>query len=198
MKNPTRFLSLFVFLGLVGVAGCSSSDSGGAADTGPAQKTCKDLETCCTKLTEPSKSACNAAVGAKSEPACNSTYNTLCGGGTDAGGDSGGTCGISDSAKVVTVTKVGGDAACPELKAEDLNKVEDAGTDAGADSCVPKVDTKACTASIDCTTVDPDGDKNKVVGSFAKEGDALVGTITVTVTPVEGSPLTCTYKMTLK
>ncbi len=117
----------------------------------------------------------------------------------DSGSDTGGTCGISDKAKVISVTKKGGDALCPNLTPDQLNGGDDAGTsDGGSSGCQPVIDTKACTAKIDCNETDADGTKTKTTGSFTKDGTKLVGDITVVVTPSTGSAITCTYSLVLQ
>jgi len=102
--------------------------------------------------------------------------------------DTGVSCGISDKAKVTSVTKKSGGDTCPTLTPEMLNSTEDT----GPDTCVPVSDTKACTVKINCTSTEG-GNKTVTTGSFAASGGKVSGDLTVTITPADGTPLTCTY-----
>jgi hypothetical protein len=106
-----------------------------------------------------------------------------------------GACPLAGDPKVASITKTSGDAACPALTADQLNTPDDSGT-AG---CTPKLDTKACTATIQCSEKDADGSTTTSSGSFVNQAGTISGSMSVTVTKPDGSAGgTCAYALTLR
>jgi hypothetical protein len=82
--SPSTLLCIFVFfVTFVAVPACSSSTE----STASTKKSCADLQKCCDKASDPTKTSCNAATAGKNEDLCASSYDAMCGGG---GGDGGG------------------------------------------------------------------------------------------------------------
>lgn len=91
MHTALESIALFAFASTIAcLTACSSEDKNGTSTsaTTPA-KTCANMQKCCDKASEPTKSACNAAIAGKNESLCASSYDAMCAGSGDGGTEGG-------------------------------------------------------------------------------------------------------------